>query len=171
MMLPPPCFTVRMAFPGFKASSFFLQMMVIMSRQFSFSFIRLQEKLFSAWTNFTGDNDTLLPALARIFTRCSGVFVWFVLGLINTFRTKACSSLGRKTRLFPEWSDGWMLMVFLFACNCLNGWMWQLQASGNCTQQWTRLVKIHNCLPDILADFFWIFSWCHLRKQCVWRVP
>ena len=79
------------------------------------------------------------------FTALSGV---------DTFCTKAHSSLGHRTRLLPEGYDGWTLQWhIILAYNFLNRWTWHIQLSGNSTQAWTRLVEVHNSLPDRLADF------------------
>jgi hypothetical protein len=51
---------------------------------------------------FTVDIDTFVPVSSSIFTRSFAV----VLGLIYTFLTKVCSSLGDRTRLLPERYDG-----------------------------------------------------------------
>ena len=169
--------------------------MVIMAKQFNFSLIRPQDmspkiKVFvpvcfancnlaflcrfwsngfflAEWpfspcqyrTRFTVDDDTLLQVSASIFTRSFA----FVLGLIRTFPTKARSSLGHRTRLLPERYDGWT-----FPC-CLCRWTWHLQASGNCTQGWTRLVQVHTSLPDFLADFF-LYSHVTRTESSVFEV-
>ena len=40
----------------------------------------------------------------------------------------------------PSWPGCWLdiPMVFIHLCNCLNRWMWHLQASGHCTQDLWR---------------------------------
>ena len=53
-------------------------------------------------TCFTVDIDAFVPVSSSIFTRSFAV----VLGLIFTFRTKVCSSLGDRMRLLPERYDG-----------------------------------------------------------------
>ena len=68
--------------------------------------------------------------------------VILVLGLICTFRNKVCSSLGDRT---PSWAV-WRLpgpMVFILAYYCLYTWTWYLQAFGNCSQGWTRVVEVY----------------------------
>ena len=42
-------------------------------------------------------------------------------------------------------------MLFILACNCLNRWMWHLQASGNCSQGWNK------CGGPQFS--FWYFGW------------
>ena len=58
-------------------------------------------------------------------------------------------------------------IAFILAHNCLSRWIWHLQASGNCTQGWTRLVEVHSSLPDILADFF---RFSHTQGSSVFEV-
>ena len=65
---------------------------------------------------FTVDIDTFVPVSSSNFTRPFAV----VLELICTFRTKVRSSLGDKTRLFPEQYDGcvvpWCLYLRTIVC-------------------------------------------------------
>ena len=56
------------------------------------------------------DIDTFVPVPSSIFTRSFAV----VLGLICTFRTKVCSSLGDRTRLLPERYDGCVVPQCLY---------------------------------------------------------
>ena len=62
------------------------------------------------------DIDTFVPVSSSIFTRSFSV----VLGLICTFRTKVCSSLGDRTRILPEQYDGcvvpWCLYLRTIVC-------------------------------------------------------
>ena len=103
-------------------------------------------------TCFTVDIDTFVPVSSSIFT---GSFT-VVLGLICTFCTKVHSSLGDRMRLLPERYDGcvvpWCLYLRYY---CLYRWMGYLQAFGNCSQGWTRLVEVYNSFPEVLADFIW----------------
>ena len=105
-------------------------------------------------TRFTVDIDTFVPVSSSIFTRSFAA----VLGLICTFRANVHSSLGDRTRLLPE--QAWLLhgpMVVILVYYCLYRWMWYLQAFGNCSQGWTRLVEVYNLFSEVLADFFWFY--------------
>ena len=70
----------------------------------------------SYWTHFTVDIDTFVPVSSSIFTRSFAV----VLGLICTFHTKVCSSLGDRTCLLPERYDGcvvpWCFYLHTIVC-------------------------------------------------------
>ena len=70
--------------------------------------------------------------------------------------------VSRRQNVSPSWAV-WRLrgpMVFILAYYCLHRWMWYLQAFGNCSQWWSRLVEVYNFL--VLADFFW-FS--HVKQR------
>ena len=57
-------------------------------------------------------------------------------------------------QLLPERYDGCVL--FIFAYYCLYRWTWYLQAFGNCSQGWSRLVDIKKKKnSEVLADLFW----------------
>ena len=66
------------------------------------------------------DNDTLISFSQHlhVFCYCSGVDMH--ISHQSTFTTSVW------------WLD--IPMVFMLVYNCLNRWMWRLQASGNCTQ-------------------------------------
>ena len=70
--------------------------------------------------------------------------------------TKYMASWGRKT-MWIYWS--WHQM---------NRWTWYLQAFGNCSQGWTRLVEDYNYFSDVLADIFLfshdVIQWTHLNN-------
>ena len=100
-------------------------------------------------THFTVDIDTFVPVFSSIFTRSFAV----VLLLICTFHTKVRSSLGDRTPLLPERYDGSMVPWCLYFCSYR--WTWYLQAFGNCSQGWTRLVEVYKLFSEVLADFFW----------------
>ena len=104
-------------------------------------------------TRFAVNIDTFVPVSSSIFTRSFAV----VLGLICTSRTKVHSSLGDRKRPLPEWYDGCGPMVFILVYYCLYRWTWYLQAFGNCSQGWTRLVEVYNLFSEHLADIFWFF--------------
>lgn len=74
----------------------------------------------------------------------------------STFATKTYSFL--RQNLSPSWTILWpdVPMLFIFADNCFNRWMWHLQVSGNGSQGWTKLVQLRDSLDDILADFSWL---------------
>ena len=105
-------------------------------------------------TCFTVDIDAFVPVSSSIFTRSFAT----VLGLICTFRTKVLSSLGDRMRFLPERCDG--CVVFILAYYCLYRWTWYLQAFGNCSQGWTRLVEVYNFFFWGLCWFLLIFLWC-----------
>ena len=63
-------------------------------------------------TSCTVDIDTFAPLSSSIFTRSFAV----VLGLICTFRTKVCSSLGDRKRLLPARYDGCVVPWCLYYC-------------------------------------------------------
>ena len=56
------------------------------------------------------DIDTFVPVSSSIFTRSFAA----VLGLICTFHTKVCSSLGDRMRLLPEQYDGCVVPLCLY---------------------------------------------------------
>ena len=56
--------------------------------------------------------------------------------------------LSRRQNSSPSWAV-WRLhgpMVFILAYYCLYRLTWYLQAFGNCSQGWTRLVEVYNLL-------------------------
>ena len=58
-----------------------------------------------------------------------------------------CHTISRRQNASPSWVV-WRLsgpMVFILAYYCLYKWTWNLQAFGNCSQGWTRLVEVNNC--------------------------
>ena len=79
-------------------------------------------------TCFTVDIDNFVPVSSNIFTRSFAVvWVWY---------------------RSPSWAVWWLRghMVFIIAYYCLYRWMWYLQAIGNCSQGWTRLVEVYSFL-------------------------
>ena len=52
----------------------------------------------------------------------------------------------------PSWAVWWLPLCLYF---CLYRWTWYLQAFGNCSQGWTRLVEVYNLFSEVLANFFW----------------
>ena len=171
-MLPPPCFTVGM-FSGSQTSPFFLQrttghvskndglcLYPCLNLQtviwpflcwfWSNGFFLTERPFSPCWyrTRFTVDNDTFTSFSHKVFCICSGVDTHIFLQSTFISSTQNPS---------PSWVIWWLdiPMMFILACNCLNRWQSHLQESGNCTQEWTRLVEAHNSLPEILADLFW----------------
>ena len=62
--------------------------------------------------------------------------------------------VSRRQNTSPSWVV-WRLrgpMVFILAYYCLYKWTWYLQAFGNCSQGWTRLVEVYNLFSEVLAD-------------------
>ena len=83
--------------------------------------------------------------------------------------------VSRRQNASPSWA-AWRLrgrMVFVLVYYCLYRWTWYLQVFGNCSQGWTRLVKVYNVFSELLADFFWFshrytpnwLKWCQLAYQ------
>ena len=101
-------------------------------------------------TLFTVDIDTFVPVSSSIFTRSFAV----VLGLICTFRTKVCSSLGDRMRLLlscmmAEGSHGVYTCILLFVqMNVVPSGVWKL------LPRMTRLAEVYNSISEVLADFF-----------------
>ena len=60
-------------------------------------------------------------------------------------------------------------MVFILVYYCLYGWAWYLQAYGNCSQGWTRLVEVYNFISCGLGWFLLIFPWCQAKRHWVLR--
>jgi hypothetical protein len=99
-------------------------------------------------TRFTMDIDTFVPVSSSIFTRSFAVY----LGLICTFRTKVCSSLGDRTRLLPERYDGcvvpWCLYLLLFVqMKVVPSGIWKLLPRMNQTCRGPHFFS------EVLADF------------------
>ena len=89
-----------------------------------------------------------LQLLHKVLWGCAGIDLHF--WHQSTF-------ISRRQNASPSWVV-WQLrgpMVFIVAYYCLYRWMWYLQAFGNCSQGWTRLVEVYNCSSEVLADFFW----------------
>ena len=109
-------------------------------------------KLCQYRPHFTVDIDTFVPVSSSIFTRsfccCSGIDLHF---------SHQSTLISRRQNASSTWAV-WRLrgpMVFILAYYCLYRWTWYLQAFGNCSQGWTRLVEVYNCFSEVLADFFW----------------
>ena len=174
MMLPPPCFMDGMVFFGLQASKHndghYSQTVIFLFHQtrghFSKKYdlcphVQLQIRslafIWGFWssgfflaewpfrscqyrTRFAVDIDTFVPVSSSIFTRSFAV----VLGLICTFHTKVCSSLGDRTRLLPERYDGcvvpWYLYLHTIVCTDERGIVRRLWRSS--------------FFSEVLADFF-----------------
>ena len=96
------------------------------------------------------DIDTFVRVSSSIFTRSFAV----VLGLISTFRTKACSSLGDRTRLLPGRCDGymvpWCLYLRTIVCTDELGTFSRLEiAPKDEPDLWRSTI-----FSEIFADFF-----------------
>ena len=96
------------------------------------------------------DIDTSVPVSSSIFSRSFAV----VLGLICTFRTNVRSSLGDRTRLFPEWYDGhvvpWCLYLRTIVCTDEYGTFRRLEiAPKDEPDLWRSTIFF-----EVLADFF-----------------
>ena len=90
----------------------------------------------------------LLQHLHKVLCCCSGIDLHF--SHQSTFTS-------RRQNASLSWAVWWLRgpMVFIRAYYCLYRLMWYLQAFGNCSQWWTRLLEIYNCFSEVLADFFW----------------
>jgi hypothetical protein len=91
------------------------------------------------------DIDTFVPVSSSIFTRSFAV----VLGLICTFRTKVCSSLGDRMRLLPERYGGcvvpWCLYLRTIVCTDEGGTFRSLEIARKDEPDF---------VSEVLADFF-----------------
>ena len=90
----------------------------------------------------------LLQHLHKVLCCCSGIDLHF---------SRQSTFISRRQNAFPSWAV-WRLrglMVFILAYYCLYRWTWYLQAFGNCSQGWARLVEVYNFSSEVLADFFW----------------
>ena len=89
-----------------------------------------------------------LQHLHRVLCCCSGIDLHF---------SHHSMFISKRQNASPSWTL-WRLrglMVFILVYYCLYRWTWYLQAFGNCSQGWTRLVEVYNCFSEVLADFFW----------------
>ena len=90
-------------------------------------------------SRFTVDIDTFVHVSSSIFTRSFVV----VLGLHFSHQNMFIS---RRQSASPSWAV-WQLrgpVVFILAYYCLYRWTWYLQAFGNCSQGWTRLMEVYH---------------------------
>ena len=143
-MLPPPCFTDGMVFFGLQASPFsskhndghYGQAVLFLFHQTRVHFFKkydlcLHVQLQTVVCLFNGGFGavacSLLSGLSGyvdigLVLLCIQILLYlflpstFVLGLICTFRTKVCSSLGDRTRLLPERYDGCLVPWCLYLC-------------------------------------------------------
>ena len=102
--------------------------------------------LFYCWYRYLCT--CFLQHLHKVLCCCSGIDLHF--SHQRTF-------ISRRQNPSPSWAV-WRLrgpMVFILAYYCLYRWMWYLQAFGNCSQGWTRLVEVYNLFSEVLADVFW----------------
>ena len=75
-----------------------------------------------------------LQHLHKVLCSCSGIYLHF---------SHQSTFISRRQNASPSWSV-WRLrgpMVFILAYYCLYRWMWCLQAFGNCSQGWNRLLR------------------------------
>ena len=83
-----------------------------------------------------------LQHLHKVICCCSGIDLHFSpQSMFNSKRQKAS----------PSWAV-WRLrgpMVFILEYYCLYRWMWYLQAFGNCSQGWTRLVEVYKKKSEV----------------------
>ena len=98
-----------------------------------------------------------LQHLHKVLFCCSGIDLHF--SHWSTF-------IYKRQNVSPSWAV-WRLrgpMVFILAYYCLYRWTWYLQAFGNCSQGWTRLVEVYNFWRLISFDFPMMSS-----RGTVWR--
>ena len=78
-----------------------------------------------------------LQHLHKVLCCCSGIDLHF--SHQRTF-------ISRRQNIFPSWAV-WRLrgpMVFILSYYYSYRWTWYLQAFGNCSQGWPRLVEVYN---------------------------
>ena len=77
-----------------------------------------------------------------------------VLGLICTFRTKVCSTLGDRMHLLPKRYDGsvvpWGLYLCTFVCTDEGGTFGSLEIAPKDEPD----VEVYNFFSEVLVDFF-----------------
>ena len=103
-----------------------------------------------------------IQRLHRVLCCCSG---------IDSHFSHQSTFISRRQNASPSWVVWWLhgSMVFILVYYCLYRWTWYLQAFGNCTQGWTRLVEVYYFSSEVLADFFLIFPWSQAKRHWVWR--
>jgi hypothetical protein len=115
-------------------------MMGITAKQFYFCFIRPEDSFYCGYRYFC-------TGFLQHLCCCSEIDLHF---------SHQSTFISRRQNASPLWVV-WRLrgpMVFILAYYCLPRWMWYLQAFGNCSQGWTRLVEGYNSFSEVLADFF-----------------
>jgi hypothetical protein len=83
------------------------------------------------------DIDTFVPVSSRSSQGCSGIDLHF-----------SHQSILRQNAS-PSWAV-WLLRdhkLYILAYDCLYRWTWYLQSFVNCSQGWTRLVKVYHFFP------------------------
>ena len=99
------------------------------------------------------DKYAFVPVSPSIFTKSSAV----VLGLICTFHTEVCSSLGDRTRLLPERYDGcmvpWHLYLRTIVCTDERGTFRCLEIAAKDEPDFWR----YTLFSEVLTDLF-LFS-------------
>ena len=84
-----------------------------------------------------------LPHLHKVLCSCSGIDLHF---------SHQSTFISRRLNASPSWAV-WQLGSPILAYYCLYRWTWSLQAFGNCSQGWTRLVEVYNNFRLISFDF------------------
>ena len=172
-MLPPPCFTGEMVFFSLQASHCFLH-----TWQWSF---------WPNWSVFVSLDQRTFLQKVRSLSPCavanrSLAFLWWFF-LQHIHKVLCCCSgidlhfshqstlISRRQNASPSWAVWWLRdpMVLILAYYCLYRWTWYLQAFGNCSQGWTRLVEVYNCFSEVFDWFLSIFPWCKAKRHWVWR--
>jgi hypothetical protein len=80
-----------------------------------------------------------LQHLHKVLCCCSGIDLHF---------SHQSTFISRRQNASPSWAV-WRLrgpMVLILVYYCLYRWTWYLQAFGNCSQGWFRLVEVYICI-------------------------
>ena len=88
-----------------------------------------------------------LQLLHMVLCCCSGIDFHF---------SHQSMFISKRQNVSPFWAVWWLRgpMVLILVYYCLYRLTWYLQAFGNCSQGWTRLVEVYKWFSEVLADFF-----------------
>ena len=95
-----------------------------------FQVMSIKDSFYCGYRHFC---TCFLQHLHKVVRCCSGI----------DFHSFAIS---RRQNASSSWAVWWLRgpMVFILAYHCLYRWTWYLQAFGNCSQGWTRLVEVYH---------------------------
>ena len=88
-----------------------------------------------------------LQHLHKVLCCCSGIDLHF---------SHQSTLISWRQNASPSWAV-WRLpvpMVFILVYYCWYRWTWYLQAFGNCSQGWTRLVEVYNVFWGLISFDF-----------------